>query len=221
MSSAPLPVSAPKYGVWNVTLTLGAIAVGSALLFTALFAFWKNQRDVITFAAAAVVAAATVASSYYASATIRQTAILQAEAAQNSFKAASQDLERENLASNAARIAASLRIMERWNDPHFFPILSSWRLQRLKIRDDSDEVTRDRLAHDVDSRAVVQAVLNRMEEMALAVMNNTVDEKVLKDYSGGNVVDTFIICRNWIKHKQKDFPGAWVQLEKLFERWRP
>jgi hypothetical protein len=60
MSSAPSPDSTSKYGVWNVTLTLGAIAVSSALLFTALSAFWKNQRDVITFAAAAVVAASAI-----------------------------------------------------------------------------------------------------------------------------------------------------------------
>lgn len=219
--AANSPRSAQQYGTWSVTFTLGVIAVGAALLFTALFALWKGQRDVITFAAAATVAAATVASSYYASATIRQTAVLQAEAAENSYKAAAQDVEREILAVNAARISASLRIMERWNDPNFYPLLKHWRVERLKLRKDSPIATSERLDADADSRAVVQAVLNRLEEMALAVHNNVVDEKVLRDYSETTVLDTFSICSDWVKHKQKDDPKAWVQLEKLYLRWRP
>jgi len=125
------------------------------------------------------------------------------------------------MAGNAARIAASLRIMERWNDPNFYPILKSWRVERQKIRDDSPAATRARLAGDVDSRAVVQAVLNRLEEMALAVLYGVVDEKVLREYSETNVLDTFSICSDWIKHKQQDNPGAWIQLETLYLRWRP
>lgn len=111
--------------------------------------------------------------------------------------------------------------MERWNDPTFYPILKSWRVERQKIRDDSPAATRARLAGDVDSRAVVQAVLNRLEEMALAVLYDVVDEKVLREYSETNVLDTFSIYSDWIKHKQQDNQGAWVQLEKLYHRWRP
>jgi len=211
----------PRYGVWNVPLTIGAISIGSAILFTVLFALLKEQRDVITFAAAAAVAAGTVASGYYASATVRQTASIQSETAQKTYETAQRDFERESMAGDAARIAASLRIMERWNDPHFYPILKSWRVERQKIRDDVPVVTRERLAQNVESRAVVQAVLNRLEEMALAVLYNVVDEKVLREYSETNVLDTFSICSDWIKHKQKENPGAWVQLEELYERWRP
>jgi len=219
--NATPPPTPPRYGVWNVPLTIGAISIGSAILFTVCFALWKNQRDTITFAAAAVVAAATVASGYYASATVRQTASLQSETAQKTYETANRDLARETMAGNAARIAASLRIMERWNDPNFYPILKSWRVERQKIRDDLPAATRARLASDVDSRAVVQAVLNRLEEMALAVLYGVVDEKVLREYSETNVLDTFSICSDWIKHKQQDNPGAWIQLETLYLRWRP
>lgn len=221
VSNPTLPRTPTRYGVWNVPLTIGAISIGSAILFTVCFALWKNQRDTITFAAAAVVAAATVASGYYASATVRQTAGLQSETAQKTYETANRDLARETMAGNAARIAASLRIMERWNDPNFYPILKSWRVERQKIRDDSPAATRARLASDVDSRAVVQAVLNRLEEMALAVLYGVVDEKVLREYSETNVLDSFSICSDWIKHKQQDNPGAWIQLEKLYHRWRP
>ncbi len=217
-SSRPHPL--PEFGVWNLPLTIGAISIGAAIIFTLLFALWKPQRDVITFAAAAAVAAGTVASGYYASATVRQTAALQAETAQKTHETAQRDYERETLAGNSARIAASLRIMERWNNPDFHPILKTWRVERQKIRDDSPALTRERLAKDVDSRAVVQAILNRLEEMAIAVLNDVVDEDVLREYSETNVLDTFSICSDWIKHKQKDNPGAWIQLEKLYERWR-
>jgi hypothetical protein len=218
--NAPIPVP-QRYGVWTLPVTIGAIAVGSAIFFTIAFALLKQQRDVITFAAAAVVAASTVASGYYASATVRQTASLQFETAQTTYETAQRELERETTAGNAARIAASLRIMERWNDPNFNPILVSWRDERKKIRDDDHSVTRDRLAQSVESRAVVQAVLNRLEEMALAVLYKVVDEQVLKEYSETNVLDTFSICREWIKYKQRENPEAWLQLETLYERWRP
>jgi hypothetical protein len=57
-----------------------------------------------------------------------------------------------------------------------------------------------------------------LEERALAVLYDVVDEKVLREYSETNVLGTFSICSDWIKHKQQDNPGAWVQLERLYHR---
>ena len=165
-----------KYGVRNLSVPLGLAALAAVIISTAFFVFWKSQREVIVFAAAAAVGAGAVGGTYYASATLRQTAALQGEAAQAALQAATQASERERTATERERIAASLRIMERWNDPLFARTRRRWRIERAKIKSESLDQTIKRLDAEVDSRSVVQDMLNRLEELAIAVHNNAVDE---------------------------------------------
>lgn len=155
----------------------------------------------------------------YASATLRQTAALQSEAAQLALQTTAQSAERERTAAQRERIAASLQIMERFNDPLFARTRRRWRIERARIKSESLDQTIKRLDADVDSRSVVQDMLNRLEEMAIAVHNNAVDEKVLRDYAETLVLDTYGVLKGWIERRQMESRKGWVQLRKLDEKW--
>jgi len=208
-----------KFGEWTVSIKFGLLGLAAVVLATAMFALWKNQREVIAFAAAAAVGAGAVGSTYYASATLRQTAALQSEAASLALQAATQAAERERGAAGRQRIAASLRIMERLNDPLFARTRRRWRVERARIKSESLDQTIRRLDTDVESRSTVQDMLNMLEEMALAVHNDAVDEKVLRDYSETLVLDTYGVLRGWIERRQMETRKGWVQLKKLDEKW--
>lgn len=219
MSDPNSPQTESKVGVWKIPITLGLLGLLAVVLTTVLFALWKSERDVIAFAAAAAVGAGAVGSTYYASATLRQTAALQSEAAHLALQAAVQTAERERTAAQRERIAASLRVMERMNDPLFARTRRRWRIERAKIKSESLEQTIRRLDADVDSRSAVQDMLNQLEAMALAVHNNVVDEKVLRDYSETLVLDVYGVMRGWIERRQMESRKGWVQLRKLDEKW--
>lgn len=219
MTEPNSPRAESKIGVWKIPITLGLLGLLAVVATTVLFALWKSERDVIAFAAAAAVGAGAIGSTYYASATLRQTAALQSEAAQLALRAAAQAAERERTAAERERIAASLRVMERWNDPLFARPRRRWRIERAKIKSESLEQTIRRLDADVDSRSAVQDMLNQLEAMALAVHNNVVDEKVLRDYSETLVLDVYGVLRGWIERRQMESRKGWVQLKKLNEKW--
>jgi len=219
MSDSKPPSSQGKFGEWTVSIKFGLLGLGAVIIATATFALWKSQREVIAFAAAAAVGAGAVGSTYYASATLRQTAALQSEAASLALQAATQAAERERTAAARQRIAASLRIMERLNDPLFARTRRRWRIERTKIKSESLDQTIKRLDADVDSRSAVQDMLNVLEEMALAVHNDAVDEKVLREYSETLVLDTYGVLRGWIERRQMETRKGWVQLKKLDEKW--
>ena len=222
MSIPPALPQAKIYGVWKPTVTAGLIAVGFVAIFGAAYAYFYNSakgRDVITFLALATAGAAAVVSSYYASATIRQTAILQTEAALASQESARQASAREQAASDRARVKESLRIIGSWNDPLVCQAHQRWRVERAKIKNSSDHETRSRLDTEPDSRVAVQDMLNRLEEMSIAVLNEFVDEKTLREFAETLVFDAYHVCGRWIEASRADSPNAWIQLEKLYKRW--
>ena len=204
----------------HLPITAGLIALGFVVVFSV--AYWQAPRirDVIIFAAAAATAAGTVVSTYYSSAAIRETSRLHAHAAQVARVAADRAQRAEEAASNRAKVAASLRIIERFNDPMFSGTLTKWREQREQILAATAEETWRRLEADRASRAIVQEILNRLEEIAITVLSDVADEKTLRDSIKPFLDDVFLVCKPSMidKNRLRD-PLAWIQIEELHRKW--
>ena len=205
----------------RLPITAGPIALGLVVIFSVAYGLVPpRMRDVIIFAAAAATAAGTVVSSYYSSAAIQQVSRLHHQAAEVARLAADRAQRAEEAASNRAKVAVSLRIMERFNDPTFSRTLRKWREQRRKILADTPDETWRRLEADVAARATVQETLNRLEEIAIAVLSDAADEKTLLDAIKPILDDVFLACKPSIIDKNRQLhPLAWIQIEGLHRRW--
>jgi len=204
----------------HLPITAGLVALGLVLVFSV--AYWQvpGMRDVIVFAAAAAAAAGTVVSTFYSSVAVRQTSRLHAEAAQVARLAAERAQKAEEVASDRAKVAASLRLIERFNDPMFSGTLTRWREQRGQILAASPADTSRRLEADLASRAVVQEILNRLEEIAIIVLSGVADEKTLRDSLEPIVHDVYNVCESWVEeNRRQGDPLAWIKIDELHQKW--
>lgn len=220
MSSAAQSSSRPPGEFGRVPVTAGLLAAALALVLSLAYWLLPTLREVIVFVAAAATAAGTVVSTYYSSLAVRYTAKLNAETAREAGQAAQLAKDAQDAALTRAKKAVSLRIIERWNDPMFSRTLVKWREQRSLIEASSLEETKRRLANDYRSRAVVQEILNRIEEIAITVQSGEADEKLLKESIKPVLDDVFLICKHWIESNRLDDPLAWTNIEEVHLRWR-
>jgi hypothetical protein len=72
---------------------------------------------------------------------------------------------------------------------------------------------------DIGMRQVIRPYLDEFETFSAAVNAGIVDEEYARTLEGSRVIRNFTVFRALIKHLQRGHPMAYVELEKLANKW--
>jgi hypothetical protein len=192
-----------RRGGWRVafTITFGIIAVvvGAGLIL--LYLFWASARDELRFVVAALATVGGVASAYYIGSGLRATA------------------ESEKLTRTFAYPA-------RWGDPPWAPARKAT-AELLKECQGKPEAERlaaiqKALKAKPELERDIIAVLNYLEELALAVNLGVVDEQIVKRFYRSTVVRGYRALAPWVKtHRdERESETIWSEIEALYDTWK-
>lgn len=197
--------------VVKTTVTISILAVivivGTPLML--LFILKPEWRPVIIFVASVLAGSGTIASAFYAVETVR--------IASRNILITSDNINR---GIRDRRISESFRFMERWNSPSLSEIKSKGNALIKEMRDKTDDQKRKMLEEDLGKRAIMVDIFNFFEEMAIAIKNQIVDERILKDFFRGLISIYFNTAEPWAKSHRTIQPRALIEVELLSNRWR-
>jgi hypothetical protein len=196
---------AGRYGTVRFPITasliLAVLVLGATILYWVLNC---DHREVEKFGIEGLTLAAGLLSAYYIGKGLRDTV-------------AQRDQEMQQ-----RKIASSLRIIERWNQPDFAKMKQQFRdlIESGKAHDAN--YVENELTTKSETRTVVVEVLNFFEEAALVANIDYADDATLKAYFLGALTDYFTTLEPWIKQHRasKSRPNMWCEMENMLSRWR-
>jgi hypothetical protein len=185
---------------FNIPISVGVFGVSALLVvgFSVAFAFLPSYRDVITFVALAVTAAGGVGGAFY----VAQSLAMQLE----------QQREQE-----------AFSLIARWNSPDLFHSRAACykALDLHNKQKDAGAVT-ELLKSDAQLALNARHVLNFLEELAIAVRIEHVDEELAARAFAGLVIRSYRAFNPWINEHRTaaQRQKLWSELEALYEKWQ-
>jgi hypothetical protein len=193
----------PKPGriaVWQiqipVVITAGGVLALLILVLTFLFWQFPSSRDVITFFAISSAGAAALVNAIYLGSSIRL------------------DVERR-------RKEAAFALMDGWNRPEYFHCRKTF----TKLVDAFQAGRADSARQVIDNEEHnqnIRAVLNFLEQVAIAIRMEHADHEMLRKAFEGIVVKGFAAAHQWIidRRSTSERKNLFVELEWLSNEWK-
>ncbi len=189
----------------KITLTIraGTIAFLLAVMFVLLFICLPGHRDILKFAAGVIAAAGAVTSAFYIGQNLRQ-------------------------ATASEKMSRTITYTARWNDPQFFYAKKDFRgimedlLQRKEQDPQKDRLVliNELISEEPDREQNLISVLNFLEELAILINRDVVDEEILDEFYHTVVVKCYSNLEPWIRElRSKRGERIFGDLIKLYERW--
>lgn len=129
----------------------------------------------------------------------------------------------ENLrrANYERKLEASARYVERWNNPSYLELKTKWRELNSSVENFTPEEIAAMLERDLEKRITVVEILNFFEEMAVAILTEMADEKLLKRTFCIAIRKAYQRYGHWIDvHRtNRNARAYWSETQTLYERW--
>jgi Domain of unknown function (DUF4760) len=217
MASAPGD-SPPAWWKQDIQVRLPRIGlsgvVATAVLIIGYIAF-PDARAILTFTLAALASLAALISAYYVGQGLRESAAEARRAAENAKKAAA-DAER------GERFNRAMFYTGRWGDPQLATARTAFReiLDGLHGDEDAGEKIREKVEQSRAVEASLIACMNLLEDLALAVHEDMVDEEIVYRYYNTTVRWCWETLGPWVKQvRQRRGPRIYTELEDLYNSW--
>lgn len=197
-----------------ITLGIGITLAIAVLLCTAGYMFAPPPyQNTLLFFAAACAAAGQLAGVFYAARILELSAQTNLETTRESSRVRDQDLMK-------AKCDCARQFGSRWNDATIFHVRQQCQ-NLLDAKGNQDEVRKIIDASD-NSKTNVKHLLNFLEELAVSLECGLCDEAVAKRLFCGIVVDLWHSVDFYVREHRtrRGRPKIWVDLEKLYDRWK-
>jgi hypothetical protein len=190
---------------------MGTLAAAAAVVAILLYIVYNGARDELRFAIGALATAGGIAAAYYIGSGLRASA----EA----------DRMTRELKAESDRMTRTLTYPLRFGSPEWIPIkrkvgnllkscMNKHESQRLQTISEAVKA-------DPDLDGCLVAVLNFLEELAMAVNLGLVDENILDRYFRTTVLRTFGTVSPWVRNRRDEHEAqrVWQELEQLHAIW--
>lgn len=179
---------------------IGGLALVVSVVFIIVYAEYDQTRQVLRFATLALAAAGGVISAIYIGRGLRQTA-------------------------ESQKIDRTLIFALRWSDPQFFNARRAARDVIQPIMNKSPEdllaALRKSVAEDPEREHNLTDVLNFLEQLAVAINKEIVDEETLRELYHTVIVRYYSTLEPWINEMRRlRSPRLYQDLEALYDRWK-
>ena len=183
-------------GQITIRLSIGVLLALLAGIATLLFGVFPQYRDIITFGAAAAGAAITLFGGYYAA--LAYTTKLDQDKASHSF-----------------------RLLEGTNTKEFTDALVY--VHGLESDAQSDATKYENLIKNQQTLTSIKLMLNFLEDIAIAIKQDFVDEDVIYLSLGTVIPNAFNRLKFFIDREREryDDKRVYEELEYLVDSWKP
>lgn len=176
-----------------------------------LYAWRPTLRPTLTFGLAAVASEAGIVAAYYVGQGLR-------ESARESSKVAEATARAENF-------NRTMVYTQRWGDPNLREARTAWRKivneHHGSPEDERRRAIRDQIASEPDVETSLIACMNLLEDLALAVHEEMVDEEVVFRFYATTVEWCWEALKPWVDDvRAKRGAKIYVELEKLYNSWQ-
>lgn len=201
-----------------ISVRVGAASIAFSTFAIILFGFNWVDRDIIRFAVSTVAAAAGITSAFYVGEGIRRNLDYRKE----DLDAKKADFDAQRAARKAERAMAYISA---WTHPSFAEIRKAGREIRARLdkapKGKETQIIKQALDEDHNLEQDIVTILNFLEEIALSVESELVDEKIIRGYFSLIINRYCDVLGLWIAEERKHRSDElYSSLLRLHARWK-